>query len=426
MWVFDASGVPVEAYIQAPTLTRPVQHRLAMFAQDRWRIGSRVTLEPGLRVAFNRGGLESQRAIFATNPIAPRIGVAWDVAADHRTVVRAHYGRYHDALFTSHYEFMDPLGAASTSFVQYVTPTQYNVVSVSGLITDRAIDQDLTHSYADAFVLGIERELFPDFSVRSQYVDRRFDNFLAFVDPKSVYSPVTRQDPGADGRLGTADDAGPITVFERQNADSDHRLLTNVDEAHRRYRAVQIIGTKRYSRSWHLQAAYTWSQVRGNVPTLSNTNAASNGLGPYGQFSNPNRFINVDGTQMHDHTHQATLLGTMRLPYWGGVTVGAFYRYYTGRAFGRTINVTGLRQGAESVRVERRGAYRVAGANQIDLRVEKTWSMGGARVGLLGDVLNLTNQGTSRAMREASGPNFGTPIEWTTPRSLRAGGRVSF
>ena len=46
-------------------------------------------MHPGVRVGFNRGSVADKGSVFRTNPVSPRIGVAWDVAPDHRTVVRA-------------------------------------------------------------------------------------------------------------------------------------------------------------------------------------------------------------------------------------------------------------------------------------------------------------------------------------------------
>ena len=46
----------------------------------------------------------------STNSISPRIGAAWDLGRDHRTVLRGHYGRYHDALLTGQYSVLEEPG----------------------------------------------------------------------------------------------------------------------------------------------------------------------------------------------------------------------------------------------------------------------------------------------------------------------------
>ncbi len=70
-------------------------------------MNDRVTLNPGIRFNFNRGSVPEQGTVLSTNPVAPRIGVAWDLTGNHKTVLRGHYGRYFDALLGNTYEFMD-------------------------------------------------------------------------------------------------------------------------------------------------------------------------------------------------------------------------------------------------------------------------------------------------------------------------------
>lgn len=423
----DAAGVPQTVDILPATHVRPRRQRTSFFAQDRWQLSDRLTLEPGVRLVLNRGKAIDRGTVYSTTPLSPRVGIAWDVARDHRTVVRAHYGRYHDTLLDNAYSFMDPLGSPVYTFAVVTGPNTYDTVSTSGGPTNQAIDSGLTQSFVDAYLVGVERELFADFSLRAQYLHRAFENHVAFIDEGSVYVPVPRVDPGRDGRLNTADDGGTITVFDRQNVTAAPRRLTNVDEAFRRYQALQLIGTKRYSRNWELQASYTWSRARGNVNNIWGTNAASNGLGPNGQFADPNRLINAEGTPSHDYPHQATVLGVVRLPWWGGFNAGSVVRYYSGRPYGRTARFTGLRQGAVTVRVEPIGTYRLPATSEWDLRLEKTVHLGArGRLGLSAEVLNVANQGTSRFVSEGSGASFGIPGQWTVPRSLRVGGRVTF
>jgi len=54
-----------------------------------------------------------------------------------------------------------------------------------------------------------------------------------------------------------------------------------------------------------------------------------------------------------------------------------------------------------------------------------------SRLGVFADVFNLGNQGipdpsARRPIFEISGPSFGQPQFWLSPRTLRAGLRLSF
>jgi hypothetical protein len=85
---------------------------LGAYLQDSWRMTSRVTLNIGLRydveafptqlalnetteTAQNAYGIRQGIRLQDTN-FAPRVGVAWDVRGDSKTVVRANYGIFYD------------------------------------------------------------------------------------------------------------------------------------------------------------------------------------------------------------------------------------------------------------------------------------------------------------------------------------------
>jgi len=73
--------------------------RVSLYAQDSWRINDRFTFNPGVRIDINRGSVPKLGTVFKTNPIAPRLGFAWDVEGNGKSIVRAHYGRYFEALY---------------------------------------------------------------------------------------------------------------------------------------------------------------------------------------------------------------------------------------------------------------------------------------------------------------------------------------
>lgn len=58
--------------------------------------------------------------VFSTTPVSPRIGLAWDVRRDHRTVARVHYGRYHDTIFSSRIGQADVAGMTPVTFSMWV------------------------------------------------------------------------------------------------------------------------------------------------------------------------------------------------------------------------------------------------------------------------------------------------------------------
>jgi hypothetical protein len=365
--------------------------------------------------------------VFSARSLSPRIGAAWDVAADHRMVVRAHYGRYHDAMTTTFFDFLDPLSQGTTIVAQVVAPDQFSEITRFGSTLNGGIDPDLKFSFVEEYLAGVERQLPWGISGKVQYIRRDFKDTIGFIDTGSLWQPVERVDPGADGRVGTSDDGGPVTVFFDVDPSKAALLQTNPSGAYRRYRAVQFVADKRYSRDVGFQTSYTWSRTVGSFNNSFSSNAGSNDLGTNGDFVNPNRALNAEGRTPQDFTHELKALGTYRLQQWGGVNLSAVYVWQSGRTWQRTA-AFGPQTQLFALAVEPRAARQMPPVNRLDLRVEKTfqtaWKAG--TFGVFADVFNVTNQGVPLGMNNVSGPNFGVPNNWLEPRSLRAGVRVMF
>jgi hypothetical protein len=421
----EALGVPTQVEIWPGAVYRPRQRRTTIYLQDLWQATPRVAVNGGLRVTFNSGSVPTRGTVLTTSTLSPRIGIAVDVDAQHRTVIRGHYGHYHDPFVTSFYDFLDPLSQTPYVIAIAVGPDQF-VEQPAADPTRRSIDPRLRHSYAAEALIGIEREMFRDVALKVHYVRRDFRSIIAFTDPTSVYEPLSRVDRGADGITGSADD-GTFTVYNNIDPSRASLLLTNPPDAFRHYQALQVTTTKRFSRGWQMQASYTWSRTYGNAHNTMFSNAANNVTGTLGVFSDPNRAINAESVSVLDVPHELKALGSYRTPWFGGVNVSGVYRYATGRAFGRLVNVAQLPQGAASVRVEPVGARRLEGPHTVDLRVEKAFPFGGSRrARIFADVLNVGNQGVPTVVNEQTGPNFGVPNGWRAPRTIRLGARLMF
>jgi hypothetical protein len=434
-YYYDYGGAPYLVYLWNGYVTNATGKRTSVYAQDAWTVNDRLTVNAGLRLDINRGSVPSG-TVLANHALAPRIGAAYDLLGDHRTVVRAHYGRYYDALFGGQFEFMDLSNQNPHITAEVLGPNNFQELSRRTPSTNLGIDPNIRQSYTDQYLLGLERELIPNLSVTAQYIRRNFRDFMGFVDTGSIYVPVTKTDRGPDGVLGTADDS-PITVYNKTNPGHEFLLFTNPSNAFRDYNGFQLIGTKRYANNWQASVSYTWSHAHGTVNNIGGTNAGggggTQGLGQTGAFADPNHLINAEGDASFDYTNQVKLDGTYRVPMFGGFNISGVYRYTTGLAWSRTASIRGLTQGSETVRVAPRGTLRTDPINNLDFRIEKTFPIGSStrQAGVYLDLFNINNQGvidngSRTGVIEASGTNFGNPNRWISPRIARLGFRFTW
>lgn len=430
---FDRNGAPFQVQFWAGSTLRPVHWTTSVFVQDRWIVNDRLTIEPGVRAAVYRSSVPAEGfTLYDSRSVSPRIGAAWDLGADHRTVARAHYGWYHDPLVNSFYSHLDSNGCSAPTVIANVLGTdQFQEVFRFGGCRGRIdTDPDVKHAYVEEYVFGVERAVGARLSLRAQYVRRNFKNSIGFVDVgPTTWTPVGVIDPGPDGSVGTADDGGAMTVFYNYRPQDAFMLLTNPAGAWRRYQGVQLIGTRRYAGGWEVEASYSWSRTRGNVNNEFGSNAASNDLGTNGSWMNPNRLLFSDGATTQDYAHEVKVLGTYMLAHFGGVRVSGIYRYTSGQPWARGVEfdrvLTELCCGF--LAVEPIGSRRLPATNTADVRIEKTFRVhGGATVGAYADIFNVNNQGDATRVDWKSGPNFGVPIGWSAPRTLRAGIRMAF
>ncbi len=427
IWVLDGDIVQVEEW--AGDRVRTTGGRVSLYAQDRWSIGDRLTVEPGLRVEWHRGSVPGQGTVFETTPIAPRIGAAWDVTGRQTTVLRAHYGRYHDQQFGNLYAFTDPTGHSPHTILAPVDGTLVPLFSYSEQV-HAAKPGSLRQSHVDQFVAGVERALGANTTVQAQYIGRRVGNLIGFIDDRiDEMMPYDFQDPGPDGRLGTADDGGTVVVYKPYASLVDTAgmalRLGNPVDAYRRYDALQLIATRRFAARWQYQVSYTWSRSVGTVGNEYHTNAGYGSLSPLGSVGSDLNAARAGETRSTFDYSEFKAFGSYRAPWLGGFTVGGVFRWHDGARWGRMAFAA--QPFPTTFRPEPAGSRRAPSVGGLDLRVEKTIRLPrSATVGLYVDVFNATNVGRALSYVGFSGPRFGRVTAWTDPRTARLGVRVGW
>jgi hypothetical protein len=432
-WGFPG-GIFYEDYDGAPDLLtfRDVsrrsgeQARTSAFVQDTWQLGSRLTIEPGLRFGVYHGAVPTDGVpAYDTTALSPRIGVAWDLTADHRTVVRVHYGLYHDAVYTNLYDLLDPAANPETIVAQAIGPNQFQEITRFGGTSVRmTIDPGVSQQYAEEYLAGIDRDVGGSVRLRTQYVRRNFKHAVGFIDTGTVWVPATVADPGPDGRAGTADDQGPLTLYYDSGVAPASLLLTNPPNARRHYEALQFVAMTRSNARWSAEVSYTWSRSRGTFDNESLANAAGSDLGQFGNFTIPSRALYTGRVSTGDRPHDAKVVGTYTPCC--GIRVSGVYRYLSGRPWSREISVSPLTR-QTSVGVEPTGTRRTDATSEADVRIEKMFQIGvTTRVGAYLDAFNVANSGGPLGVERRSGARFGVPRTWRPPRTVQLGLRVTF
>jgi len=421
----DRSGVPDQVTIRADTSSESIGKRRVLFAMDDWKVNDRLTLQPGLRFVVNRGSTPTSGTVVRANMLEPRLGMAWDVGQDHKTVVRAQWGRFHQHIFTTAWSFMDTAGGATTITSRVLADGSFQELNRVTPQQTSFIDPNFTFPTLNQFFAGVEREIFPEVSLRVTYIRRDFQNYYAFIDTGSVYAPVEMRDPGPDNVAGTPDDGAMVTVFALQNPGNSHFVQTNPSDADWKYDAVEVVAQKRFSNNWQFMASYIRSTSRG----LANNTNPSATIGTSGIWANPNTRINAGGRSGLDHPNEASLKATYHSNLLGGFNVSGAWTYSGGYAWSRTATFQ-LPQGNVTVRTAQRGAEQAAANNQLDVRIEKSFDLGTSsrKVSAFVEIFNLPNLGFAPPLGyiEASGATFGQPSNWVDGRLITAGARIMF
>lgn len=456
-------GTPSEVLVEnTPVTFKDGVVTISAFAHDTWTVGERLTMNLGMRLDHTEAYFPDQdnpqrlwagaesfgalRDVITWTSVAPRIGLAYSLTADKRTVVKLNFGQYYEMPDPRAFDLANQNGWKKAAYIWNDRNGNGVLVNAGGAIdpdeidltspirteggSTTTIDPDLKHPRMDELSVAFERELLADFSVSVDYNYRRLVDNIGLVNefqtPDQFSIPATVVDPGPDGRYGSPDDR-PFTAYNLNPALVGGRFVRNVlttppgfDQS---YHNVTFSADRRLRDNWQVRASVTVTTidevVRGGGIGFDNRLTHNNWP------RNPNEALN-DRTDWL--TWNGRILGSYSVPRFD-LQVSGVLRMQAGDQFARRfVSRPGeLNYGTQWFWAEPQNTNRLDNVYIADVRAEKSFKLGGSRrVSAMIDCFNLLNSAAIRAVNNTSGASYLRVSSVVNPRVFMAGARLTF
>jgi len=455
-----------------------IDHRLGSYVSDKWAVNNQLTLNLGLRYDW-QGATPAEK-----NAFGPRLGFAYNVGGDGKTLVRGGIGKVFQCTQTpilitlAQRQVIAPTFAYDTAQVTSPAVTGTLPVKagdanatacvnpVAGPLAGEAVmspackaflgglraqvlaggfinnptagpiidSPDRQMQYTWAFSAGVKREIAKDMAVSVDYVGHRGRDLTAVIDiNEGPINPAT----GRVTRLGVSGfnpnnvlnlpAAALNTTFVQFNQEQT-RPEFNTD-----FNSLEVELEKRFSNRWSGRVSYTLSHCNDVVAPLAVLGASDTDPRlDYGRCARDNRHAFATSANVQP---------------WKGLGASMVFRRYSGYPINETTGVDTNQDGTNNDRpikgvndtaipirsaVDSRGMAIRNGLQGeakliLDGRVQYLWRIQRYQAGLLLEIYNLTNHvnfGDPTGARNSA--NFMIPVVADDPRTAQLGFRFTF
>ncbi|HVR44636.1 MAG TPA: carboxypeptidase regulatory-like domain-containing protein [Thermoanaerobaculia bacterium] len=390
-----------------PWLTVRQAGSTGAFIDDTWTPSDRLTFDIGLRfdtqfAKYGEGAVyempnspqdinnpvllrtrEGTGNIFDFDTWSPRLGMAWTMTDDRKTVLRAHVGRYYapmgveslrrfgpdmEPALREHWRYMIPLseidlnGNGKVDFDEIRPATRLLVgrtpdMLLSSNINDPSwaleVEPGTDNPHTDQFHVSVARQIGNNLSVELGYILKETNDLLAlrpfdtttgeywnwverpfttFTGYQSSVWEIERKDYTGDGVFDIAD---ARYILQNTGYRAVNMGSFAGQKAERVYHGLQLVFTRRHADRWQGLASVNWNDSDGIAPRTVDQNWYIDGPmvmdTPFG--STFNHFQNnLEGPLPMTPEWMVKISGSYTLPVIE-TNLGLRYRYDSGRAF---------------------------------------------------------------------------------------------
>lgn len=454
----------------------------AWYIEDKWQMTDEWMIYMGVRAeGFTNYNGDGIAFVDSGNKIAPRFGATWDIGAEGTKKAFFTAGRYFipvasntniraagAEIFIEEYFYADSANedartGAPTTVGDRIGPQNVNG-SLNAPDPRTVAATNLSPMFQDEYIIGYQQEFdvwtagvraiyrdikdgMDDYCSHQPFVDWAEDNGYDDFDYHTM-AGCLMMNPGRDFSV----------ALDLQN-DGNYTEVTipasyfGLEEYKRTYKAVEFFWEKPFDDGWFVQGSYTWAKSEGNAEGYVNSTLEQVDAGLTQDIDNKLFQDGAYGPLPNDRRHTFKLYGVYQLT--DEVSVSANVLAQSGRAVSCTgyipllqyqeelgVDYGGLSSyGASSyycngVLGQRGDQGRTPWTYNVDMGVNYKPEYFDGKLTLKVDVRNIFNFNQITEYEEqgeigsgtapSPNPNFKTPVNFQSPRSVRLTARYSF